>query len=156
MLKHTHTCISLSFSCPHLSLCPPPPLSHILYLLFPPPSLLPPHSLSKELKHSGGTFHMGWGWRLQKSRWQKAIINKWVFRLDLNSRRVEEFLDWMAVHNHSVWNFSHKQKIDRWEEVTGLGKETQTEWREGETRFAKKKCWTRTSRRCSVAVSAKN
>ena len=34
----------------------------------------------------------GGGWRLQRSYWQKAVVNKWVLSLDLNSGRVEGFL----------------------------------------------------------------
>ena len=40
----------------------------------------------------GGEGGEGGGWRLQKSYWQKAVINKWVLSLDLNRWRVEEFL----------------------------------------------------------------
>ena len=40
----------------------------------------------------GGEGGEGGGWRLQRSYWQKAVVNKWVLSLDLNSGRVEEFL----------------------------------------------------------------
>ena len=40
----------------------------------------------------GGEGGEGGGWRLQRAYWQKAVVNKWVLSLDLNSERVEEFL----------------------------------------------------------------
>ena len=40
----------------------------------------------------GGEGGEGGGCRLQRSYWQKAVVNKRVLSLDLNSGRVEEFL----------------------------------------------------------------
>ena len=96
MYTHTHTSPSLCPSLSHMhtySLSPPP---------FPPPSLpLPALSLPLSLNdhvttktlwkhiHVGVGEWGGGGWRLQKSYWQKAVMNKWVLSLDLNSRRVE-------------------------------------------------------------------
>ena len=89
------------------------------YSLSPHPPSLPLSALSltlallttvKQLKHSGSTFMWGvrvgvgggevggggegtgGGWRLQRSYWQKAVMNKCVLSLDLKSGRVEEFL----------------------------------------------------------------
>ena len=95
--QHTHT--------------PPPPppfVSHAHILSVTPPTISPApcilslsltllttvtiKTLRKHIHVGGWGVGEGRGWRLQRSYWQKAVINKWVLSLDLNSGRVEEFL----------------------------------------------------------------
>ena len=57
--------------------------------------------------------------RPQRSYWQKAVVNKWVLSLDLNSGRVEEFLpkDAVGTKTNQEWRRRLLHAINRADRV---------------------------------------